>query len=293
MELELNLNSTPFDLESTLQCGQLFRWKKHRGWWYGIVEKRVFKVRRTYNILEFKGVNVDFVKNYFRLDDNLPQIVSEISRDSLIRRAVQEFSGLRIVRQNPWECIISYICATYKNIPAIKNMISELSRQFGTKTSFESYDFHTFPEPDALAESTLDELRKCRLGFRAKWIREVAEMVDSHEVDFEAIKQADYETAKAELLHLPGVGNKVADCILLFSMEKLDAFPIDVWIKRVIHSYYADYFNASFIDKISEKKSLSSREYDRIGSFARDYFGKYAGYAQEYLFHFARTKQTA
>jgi len=291
MELELNLNSTPFDLENTLQCGQLFRWKKHRGWWYGIVERRVFKVRHTYNTLEFKGVNVDFVKNYFRLDDNLPRIVSEISRDSLIRRAVQEFSGLRIVRQNPWECLISYICATYKNIPAIKNMISELSRQFGTKTSFENYDFHTFPEPDALAESTLDELRKCKLGFRAKWIREVAEMVDSHEVDFEAIKQADYETAKAELLHLPGVGNKVVDCILLFSLEKLDAFPIDVWIKRVIHSYYADYFNASFIDKISAKKSLSSREYERIGSFARDYFGKYAGYAQEYLFHFARTKQ--
>ena len=106
------------------------------------------------------------------------------------------------------------------------------------------------------------------------------------------MKKVDYKTARGELLHLPGVGNKVADCVLLFSLEKLEAFPVDVWIKRVVQMYYANCFDATFIDKLSEKTSLSSKAYNRIGSFARDYFGKYAGYAQEYLFHFIRSKQS-
>lgn len=291
MELKLNRHLTPFDLENTLQCGQLFRWEKQEGWWYGIVGQQVFKVRQKNNILEFKGTDARFIKEYFRLDDNLPQIVSEINRDSFIKRAVQAFPGLRIVRQNPWECLISYVCATYKNIPAIRNMIFELSRRLGDKTAFENHASYTFPEPSILGNATLNELRKCKLGFRAKRIRETARMVASNEVDFEALKKNDYETAKDELLRLPGVGNKVADCVLLFSLEKLEAFPVDVWIKRTVQKHYANHFDASFISKVSEKTSLSTKEYNRIGSFARKYFGKYAGYAQEYLFHFVRSKQ--
>jgi len=291
MELKLNKYLTPFDLENTLQCGQLFRWEKHEDWRYGIVGQQVFKVRQTNNVLGFEGANINFIRNYFRLDDNLPQIVSEINRDSLVKRAIQSFPGLRIVRQNPWECLISYVCATCKNIPAIRNMIFELSRRFGDKIAFENHISYAFPEPNILANATLNELRICKLGFRAKRVRETARMVASNKVDFEALKKIDYETAKDELLRLPGVGNKVADCVLLFSLEKLEAFPVDVWIKRIVQKHYANHFDAPFISKVSEKTSLSTREYNRIGSFAREYFGKHAGYAQEYLFHFVRSKQ--
>ncbi len=292
MELTLNSRLTPFDLENTLQCGQLFRWEKHGDWWLGIVGNRVLKVKQVDNALKFEGVDTDFVRSYFRLDDNLPQIISEISQDSLIEQSVQTFFGLRIVRQNPWECLISYICATYKNIPAIKNMISELSKRLGERASFEAHEFHVFPGPDKLAEASLNELRRCRLGFRAKRVREAARMVTCNEIDFEALRKLDYETAKDELLPLPGVGNKVADCVLLFSLEKLEAFPVDVWMKRVVQQHYRSHFDEAFIKKISERRTLPRKHYDRIGSFARSYFGRYAGYAQEYLFHFVRSKNS-
>lgn len=291
MELKLDSRLTPFDLESTLQCGQLFRWQKHGDWWCGVVEQRVFKVRQVSNVLEFGGASADFVARYFRLDDNLPRIASEICRDSLIRQAIREFHGLRIVRQNPWECLISYVCATYKSIPAIRNMISKLSQRFGKKITFEGSEFYTFPTPSELAKASLDGLRECGLGFRARRVQETAKIVEGNRIDFEALKKADYETVKGELTRIPGVGNKVADCILLFSLDKLEAFPVDVWMKRVIQKHYADYFDATFIAKLSEKSSLSPRAYVEIGSFARGYFGKHAGYAQEYLFHFARSRE--
>ncbi len=288
MELELNQHSTPFNLENTLQCGQLFRWEKHGDCWYGLVNQRVLKVRQENSVLEFKGASVDEVRKYFRLEDDLPEIITEICRDSLIRRAVQASPGLRIVRQEPWECLISYICATYKNIPAIRNMIFELSKRFGEEIVFDDYVFYTFPEAHTLVEASLDELRECGLGFRAKLVQETARIVEVSGVDFEMLKKVDYETAKGDLLCLPGVGNKVADCVLLFSLDKLEAFPIDVWMKRVVQNNYALHFDPLFIEKLSLKPSLSTKAYDEIGAFARGYFGEYAGYAQEYLFHYAR-----
>ena len=254
------------------------------------MSQQVLKVQQMGDALEFEGADTSFIKNYFRLDDDLPKITSEISRDRIIKQAIQTFHGLRIARQNPWECLISYICATYKNIPAIKQMILELSKRFGDKTVFDNYDFYTFPKPDALTEASHNELDRCKLGFRAKWVLEVAKLVDSNRVDFEELKKASYEEAKGELLKLPGIGNKVADCVLLFSLDKLEAFPVDVWMRRVVQEHYATHFEASFIDKLSRSTTLSSKDYRRIGSFARDYFGSFAGYAQEYLFHFVRSK---
>ena len=290
MELRLNPNSTPFDLESTLQCGQLFRWEKHGDLWHGTVKDRVLEIRQRGSILIFEGANVDFVRSYFRLDDDLPQIISEISRDSLMRQAVHAFHGLRLARQDPWECLISYICATYKNIPAIKNMIFELSRRFGHQVSYKGCSFYSFPGPEALTDASINELRKCKLGFRAKLVRDAAQKVGANEIDLEHLKKVDYETAKAELQKVSGVGNKVADCVLLFSLEKLEAFPVDVWMRRIVGTHYSDRFDRSLIGKISSKTSLSRKAYERIGSFARDYFGRYAGYAQEYLFHYARSR---
>lgn len=290
MELKLNHRSSPFDLASTLECGQLFRWQQIDGWWYGVTESAVFKVHQEDNVLDFEGVDVGSIRDYFRLDDNLPAITSEISRDALIEQAVQAFLGLRLVRQNPWECLVSYICATCKNIPAIKNMILRLSERFGEKLAYENHCFYTFPEPRRLADATLDGLRSCGLGYRAKPIREVATLADSENVDFDWLEEASYQEARSTLQRLPGVGSKVADCVLLFSLEKLEAFPVDRWMKRVILEHYAERFEDRFLTMARDKTSLSQKEYDNISSFARDYFGPYAGYAQEYLFYFARRK---
>ncbi len=291
MELKLNPHSTPFDLESTLQCGQLFRWEKRGDSWCGVARGQILEVWQKGSVLLFEGANVDFVKSYFRLDDDLPQIISEISRDPHIQQAVQAFPGLRLARQDPWECLISYICATYKNIPAIKTMILGLSTRFGRQVLYRGQTCYRFPEPDALAKASVNELRSCGLGFRARRVREAARKINNGEIDLEQLARADYAAARVELKKIPGVGSKVADCVLLFSMEKLEAFPIDVRIKRMVEKHYSSYFDKPFISRISERNSLPTKAYDRIGAFARSYFGRYAGYAQEYLYHLAGNRR--
>ena len=287
MKLKLN-PTTPFDLESTLQCGQLFRWAKQGDSWHGVVKDKVLRVQKEDNVLRFEGADNVFIRDYFRLDDDLPTIVAEISRDSFVTAAIKTLHGLRLVRQDPWECLVSYICATYKNIPAIKKMMFELSKRFGQEIADESCLIYAFPKPYNLAKASIAELRNCGLGYRAKRVREAAQIVVDGEVDFEQLRKADYKEAKERLMQVPGVGHKVADCVVLFSLDKLEAFPVDIWVKRIIERHYSRHFDRSFIHKISTADSLSKKAYDRIGLFARSYFGRYAGYAQEYLFHFAR-----
>jgi N-glycosylase/DNA lyase len=170
-------------------------------------------------------------------------------------------------------------------------MINNISRRYGKKLAFDGYDFYTFPKPCDLAQVKSKEFRDCGLGFRAERVSDVAKMVDSGELSLEALKTMSYVDAKRELLKLPGVGQKVADCILLFSLEKLEAFPIDVWIKRAATNLYSSNFDASFIKRVTNKGSLTPKEYETLSCFCREYFGRYAGYAQEYLFHFLRTQQ--
>jgi len=294
MEYKLNLSTVPFSLEHTLDCGQLFRWKKIDDWWYGVVEERVVKLRQSGEKLFFHvypgAPRSDFLWRYLRLDDDLPSILGEINRDKHVAEAIKLFRGLRICRQEPWECLVSYVCATYKSIPAIKLMVNNLAKRFGKKLTFDGFDFYTFPKPVNLAKACPEELRACGLGFRAERVLEVAKKVESGKLHLESLKNVDYSEAKRMLLQLPGVGDKVADCVLLFSLEKLEAFPVDVWMKRAATSFYAHHFDSAFIKKVSGKTSLTSREYSVIGSFARQYFGRYAGYAQEYLFHLLRSK---
>jgi len=295
MEIKLDRSKVPFSLEHTLDCGQLFRWKKLGDWWYGVAADRVIKIKQNDDRLIFQvfpeTANQGFIENYLRLDDDLPSILSEISKDEHMRKAIRLFCGLRISRQEPWECLISYICATYKNIPAIKKMIFNISRCFGKKLTFDGYNFYTFPKPSDLAQACPKELRSCGLGFRAERILETAKIVDSGEFSLASLKNMDYWKARKELLVLPGVGQKVVDCVLLFSLEKLEAFPIDVWMKRAATNLYASHFDSSFVERVSSKGSITPKEYGTISSFGREYFGRYAGYAQEYLFHLLRTQQ--
>ena len=292
MEIQLDTSTVPFSLEHTLRCGQLFRWKKLGDWWYGVVKDKVVKIRQIADELMFQmfpeKTTAEFIENYFRLDDNLPSILSQINKDEHIRRAIQRCHGLRISRQEPWECLISYICATYKNIPAIKNMILNLSKQFGDKITFNGHDFYTFPKPSDLAHAGLEEMRSCKLGFRAERVLETSRILDREEFNLEDLRKMNYEKARQKLLSLPGVGQKVADCVLLFSLDKLEAFPVDIWMKRAVLEFYPSYFERSFVKRVSTKSSITPREYKTINSFGREYFGKYAGYAQEYLFTLSR-----
>jgi len=167
-------------------------------------------------------------------------------------------------------------------------MVLNISKRFGRKIMFEGQDFYTFPKPSDLADADLEQVKACKLGFRAKRVLETSRIVHNKELDLKSLRKMDYKRAKRELLSLPGVGQKVADCVLLFSLDKLEAFPVDVWVKRAILNFYSNRFEESFVKKISRRTSLTSGEYEKISSFARTYFGEYAGYAQEYLFASSR-----
>ena len=168
-----------------------------------------------------------------------------------------------------------------------------MSQHFGTKLNFEGYTFYTFPKPTDLARLDKKELRKCGLGFRDRRVLETAKLVDMGEFNPESLSRMDYFEAKKTLIELPGVGSKVADCVLLFSLEKLEAFPIDVWMKKVACNFYKKHFDDMFIKRISKKGSPNPKEYEILSSFGRKYFGEYAGYAQEYLFHLIRNKSSS
>ena len=283
--------SYPFNLDTTLCCGQVFRWEKKDEWWYGVVGSKVLKIRQVNSELDFENVDEEFVVDYFRLNDDLQRIRGKIGKDAHIEKAIQEFWGLRIVRQDPWECLASYICATFKSIAAIKNMLFRLSKKFGECNKLDGLQFYTFPTPEEIAKGTRSNLRECGLGYRAKYLLETSRKLIEDNLDFDDLRIRPYQEAKNLLSNLPGVGLKVADCILLFSLEKLEAFPVDVWIKRVIVRHYAEYFSQEFIDKISKIRSITNKEYERLNEFGRNYFGEYAGYAQEYLYHFERMQR--
>jgi len=281
----------PFDLDFTLCCGQVFRWRKIDGWWYGVVGESVLKIRQCGCELEFDGVESGFMACYFGLDDDLSQISRCISRDQYIRRALNEFRGLRIIRQNPWECLVSYICATFKNIPAIGSMLNKLSEKFGKKISFDGMTFYTYPSAETLACASIHELETCSLGYRAAYLKAAAQKILDEKIQLNHIETMPYLKAREALIEFPGVGLKVADCVLLFSLGKTEAFPVDVWIRRIILSHYADQLPDGLVAKISRQESLSNGQYKKLNEWGRNYFGKYAGYAQEYLFHYERTQR--
>lgn len=279
-----------FDLDFSLCCGQVFRCKKIGDWWYGVTGENVFKIRQCGDELKFEGVDSEFVVHFFGLNDDLKEISRCIGRDAYIREALRRFEGLRIVQQDPWECLISFICATYKNIAAIEIMLSKLSTKFGEKRVFDGRDFYTFPTADRLASATEDSLKECSLGYRARYVQETARKILEDKVQLESFKTLPYLDARNRLVEFPGVGLKVADCVLLFSLEKTEAFPVDIWVKRAVLNHYSEQFSEAFSTRLASHGSLSRGEYERLSDFGRSYFGRYAGYAQEYLYHYERTR---
>jgi N-glycosylase/DNA lyase len=280
----------PFNLDVTLCCGQVFRWEKKGDWWYGIVGDQALKVRQTRAALEFDGANEALIVHYFGLDDDLQEISEKIGRDKHIKKALREFWGLRIIRQDPWECLISYICATYKNIPAIRHMLLKLSNKFGEKATLDGVKLFTFPTPEKLAGAPEESLATCGLGYRAEYVHKTSKRIFENDFELERLRQLPYEQAKKQLCRLAGVGPKVADCVLLFSLGKTEAFPVDRWIERVILNHYVEKLPPELAQKLKQRAGLTSSEYTKLNVFGREYFGEYAGYAQEYLYHYERMK---
>ncbi|MGB7001608.1 MAG: DNA glycosylase [Halobacteriota archaeon] len=280
-----------FNLEHTLSCGQVFRWGKANGWWYGIVDGSILKVRQEGDELHFtaypEDVAEEFIKSYFRLDDDLSNILQTINKDATINKAIQQFHGLRIVRQSVWDCLISYICATNASIAVIENMLQNLSEKFGDEIVVNGKAFFSFPKVKKLAKASVNEIKLCNVGYRARFLSEIAKQVESNPNLLEERRDSDYLKLRDELRSLPGVGPKVADCVSLFAFDKLEAFPIDVWIRRVIYQIRGAAIPRT---KDGTEKSLTVSEYTELSSFARRHYGMFAGYAQEYLFYYIRSK---
>jgi len=278
----------PFNLDVTLCCGQVFLWEARGDWWFGVVGGKALRVRQCVDRLEFAGVGEEFVKCYFRFGDDLDEIAREVGKDEYIRTALREFWGLRLVRQEPWECLASFICATFKSVAAIQQMLLQLSLRFGEQLTFEGQEFHAFPNAARLASASLEELKACGLGYRAKYLLETSKMVAAGDFNPDSLREMPYAEAKRILLGFPGVGRKVADCVLLFGFGKLEAFPVDVWMKRVLLRHYGSCFEEGVTKKLAEASGLSNSDYEKLNEFARSYFGCCAGYAQEYLYHYER-----
>jgi len=266
-----------FSLHQTLNCGQVFRWERSGdGWWIGVVGKRVIRIRQEDKRLIFKGAPTSFIKNYFSLDLDLQTVVKSIDRDPFIHNAIARCKGLRLIRQPKWECLISYICSTNSNIPMIRRRIATIAQLFGKEIDFEDRTYFSFPEPSDISCSGGHVITECKLGYRAPYVLDTACKIADLKSWEDSITSLPYEDARRQLMKLSGVGPKAADCILLFAFQKYEAFPVDVWIRRIMHQNY--------LKNLTVSTALTAGEYDEIRRFAKKHFGEYCGYAQEYLY---------
>ena len=265
------------NVENSLNSGQVFLWKKNKEFWYGVNGNDVLKVDENGNTNSYQNYNVDF----FRKNDNLDKIIKSISKDKTVKIAVKKFQGLRILRQDPFQCLISFIVSSNSNIPKIKSNLENISKKFGKKIKFQNQEFFLFPNPKKLAKISINEITSCGVGYRAKFIKEAAKIIDKKEIDFDYLKKCDYQDAKENICQIPGVGNKVADCVLLFSLDKLEAVPLDRWIIRILGKYYAKKFEM-------KTKTITEKQYDILHKKIVDHFGPFAGYSQQFLFKMER-----
>ena len=265
------------NVENSINSGQVFLWKKNKGFWYGVNGNDVLKVDENGNTNSYQNYNVDF----FRKKDNLDKIIKSISKDKTVKIAVKKFQGLRILRQDPFQCLISFIVSSNSNIPKIKSNMENISKKFGKKIKFQNQEFFLFPNPKKLAKVPINEITSCGVGYRAKFIKEAAKIIDKKEIDFDYLKKCDYQDAKENICQIPGVGNKVADCVLLFSLDKLEAVPLDRWIIRILEKYYSKKFEIN-------TKTITEKQYNILHKKIVNHFGPFAGYSQQFLFKMER-----
>lgn len=251
-------------------------WKKNHGFWYGVNGQNVLKCDSTGVIRSLCRDETDFFKTH----DNMNSITESISRDPIVREAVARYPGLRLPRQDPFQCCITFIASSNASIQKIRSCIEKLCTRFGEKVSFDGMKFYLFPEPDVVARASADSIRRCGLGYRSEYVREASSMIADRRIDFGEIKGIKYRKAREKLRVIPGVGNKVADCMLLFSLDMPEAFPLDRWILKVLQRRYSN--------RLRIEGTLTDRRYDIIHDKIVSHFGPYAGYAQQFLFRMER-----
>jgi len=266
-----------YDLAATLNSGQVFRWQQTGDSWTGVVGKNFARLTQTEGgILAETSTGLDdlnWLREFLQIETDLAAVLKTFPDDEPMRAAVAACPGLRLLKQDPWECLASFILSSTKQIVQIRQIITLLCERFGEPSLGEGPA--CFPTPQRLAACTEAELRACKMGFRAPSLLAAAREIAEGRFDLERIRHLPYAEARAELMKLRGVGGKIADCVLLFAYGFDSAFPVDVWIERALQQLYFPRRRASE---------------QRLRRFAATHFGPHAGYAQQYLFHYTRTK---
>ena len=283
-EQEYKIKCNTFELKDIFDCGQCFRWNKGQdGNYIGVVGNSVIKVQKQTNEIYFKSKGEENLKDlviyYFDLERDYEKIKKDLSKiDDNMKQASKYGKGIRILNQDLWETIISFIISANNNIPRIKGIIERLSKAYGKEIIFEGKSYYTFPTVEELSKASIEDLRKLGLGFRDIRVYETTKLIKNNNIDLKKLKEEkDFETVRNTLLTLPGVGPKVADCILLFSsLKRWEAFPIDVWVRRVMNELYIHDQDETKVKK------------EQIYKIANEKFGSLAGIAQQYLFYWKR-----
>lgn len=277
-------NCKSFKVKDIFDCGQCFRWDaQDDGSYTGIFGNNVLNVKQEQNKITISGICDDDIKEvcdkYFDLDRDYEKIKEKLSQvDDFLKESIKYGEGIRILNQDLWEMIISFIISANNNIPRIKGIVNRMSQKYGNKIEFHGKDYYTFPTIEALSTASIEDLRALGLGFRDKYIYETTKKIKNGDIDLEKMKQENNtKQMRKELLTLSGVGPKVADCILLFStLKRFDVFPIDVWVRRVMNDLYIHN---------SEESKVKKREIEEL---AREKYGDLEGIAQQYLFYWKR-----
>ena len=273
----------PLDLAASLESGQSHRWRREGEWYFGVISGNLVRARQRGGAIEFRSRPAPepevapLLQSYLRLDDDIEAIYAEIGRDTRVAEMVERYPGLRLLRIDPWECLVSFICSANSNIPRIHLVVERMSEAYGEPVEMDGHTRHTFPAPQKLAGAGEMELRRLGLGFRAPYVDKTANLVAEGALDLVELVRIPYLEAKARLMECPGIGSKIADCIAVFSLEKLEAFPIDVWVRRALGEWY-----------FPGQKTPTDRV---LLEWALEHFGRYGGYAQQYLFHGRRLER--
>lgn len=273
------LPARDYDLAATLSSGQAFRWRESAGGWDGIIGRRAVRLRQVANGIEVSSPapvsDWNWARDYLQTEVDLAAVLDSFPDDGPMRAARAACPGLRLLRQDPWECLASFILSSTKQIVQIRQMVELLCLRYGDPIPGLSpaATASTFPTPQRLAACEESELRACKLGFRAPYLWRAARRVAEGELDLAGLGRLDAEEARRRLMQLDGVGEKIANCVLLFACGFEGAFPVDVWIERALRRLYFP------------RRRPSAR---RLREFARSHFGPHAGYAQQYLFHAIR-----
>ena len=270
----MSLHSLPafhFNLEKTLNSGQVFHWMPHNSGFAGTIGEKLAYLEQHGETLLFSGVDANSVTRYLALDHPIEQILDSFPGDTAMKRAAEYSAGIRIIRQPAWECLATFLTSAVKQVFQIRGISLTIRSRFGQRLQGGNLCAFAYPNPEILAAVRLEQLLECKLGFRAQNLLSTARIVAGGGIDLEALRILPTEEARQALVQLPGVGEKIANCVLLFAYERLDAIPIDVWIARMLSEVY---FKGRGKISITEMKA-----------FASMHFGVYAGYAQQYLFH--------